>query len=176
MYNIEIEAQGDLKMSHSKSGKGPPKPVRDDESADREMFLAAVDAMSAQEIRKHKESKEADSGRQHLRDFKNARQARGSVKTISVDLHGLTVVEACQRVSQSIDAMRARDKGVFCLRVITGKGLHSTHGRGVLARDVYDYVKNSYHSSIESIDESPAVVQIGGVPIRGHFDVVLNFA
>ena len=97
-----------------------------------------------------------------------------SQSLISIDLHGLTVTEAETEIERKIQTLRRTQKHLK-LRIITGKGLHSAGGQGVLARDIHHFVKQRFGPSIVSIQESPLDVQLGGVPIRGHFDVVLKF-
>ncbi len=93
---------------------------------------------------------------------------------ISIDLHGLTVSEAEEMLEHKIQTLRRSSK-ILKLRIITGKGLHSAGGKAILARDIHFFVKQRFGPSIVSIQESPVDVQLSGIPIRGHFDVVLKF-
>lgn len=51
-----------------------------------------------------------------------------------LDLHGLQVTEALERVEQTLEQVRAG--GLTRLRIICGKGKHSKGGRGVLREAV----------------------------------------
>lgn len=99
-----------------------------------------------------------------------ARKKRGTM--IEIDLHGMTVDEA-QRAVDAVIARLPRGQEAR-LRIITGKGLHSGPEGGVLGRDIHYHVATRYRSAIVRLDESPADVRLGGVPIRGHFDVTLR--
>lgn len=97
--------------------------------------------------------------------------ADGKLRTL--DLHGLTAEEARDEIRQFIDRLLSQTHGKFTVRIITGKGLHSRDG-AVLPRDSHYFVKQRYSDRIVRIDDSPADVLLGGIPIRGHFDVVLK--
>ena len=60
------------------------------------------------------------------------------------------------------------------LNIITGKGLNSGMGGGVLAREIPDWVRERFAKHIVDMDESPAEVQLGGIPIRGYFRVTIK--
>ena len=76
--------------------------------------------------------------------------------------------------SNLMEELRQQYTGLVYLKVI-GKGLHSKDGVGVLSREIHDYISNKYIHNIMEIDDSPCDVLIHGVPIRGHFNVVLKF-
>jgi DNA-nicking Smr family endonuclease len=98
---------------------------------------------------------------------------RDSNATIEIDLHGLTVDEAERWVIQVISRYPlASEKRTF--KIITGKGRHSSSGRGVLIRELYLFVIHRYGPWIERIEESPDGVRLGGEAIRGHFHVTLK--
>lgn len=92
----------------------------------------------------------------------------------TIDLHGLTVREANDELRRFLDRILGqRGGGKVTVRIITGKGIHSRDG-AVLPRECHDFVKQRYADSIVRIDDSPADVLLGGIPIRGHFDVVFK--
>ena len=96
-----------------------------------------------------------------------------SSPTVEIDLHGLTLDEAERKVVQAIARFPfAREKQTF--KIITGKGRHSSSGRGVLIREIYLFVVHRYGPWIERIEESPDGVRLGGEAIRGHFHVKLK--
>lgn len=112
---------------------------------------------------------------------KNSRQspntassAKSPQESFEIDLHGATVDVACRRIDGIMNRISSRGAGVWRLRVITGKGLNSGIQGGVLGREVYHYFIVTYSHLIESIDESPDRVRLGGVPIRGHFDALIR--
>lgn len=96
-----------------------------------------------------------------------------TVKKIELDLHGHTLAESQQRIDQLFRRIISNNR--VQVRIITGKGRHSRNkDSNLLARDVHAYVVRKYRSQIMAIDQSPHSVQIGSLPIRGHFDVTLR--
>lgn len=92
---------------------------------------------------------------------------------VEIDLHRLTLEEAIWRVDAELDqALASRQQRTF--KIITGKGLHSGPAGGVLAREMHRHIAERYARHIKDMDESPADVKIGGVPLRGHFSVTLK--
>ncbi len=106
---------------------------------------------------------------------KKSSKGKSSKLNRKIDLHGKTVSEAQRAVSHLMEELRQQYTGVVSLKVITGKGLHSKQGVGVLSREIHDYISNKYTHNIMEMDDSPCDVLIHGVPIRGHFNVVLKF-
>lgn len=96
-------------------------------------------------------------------------------KRISIDLHGMTVNDAKDHVREQIDSFRSKKYAQVTFRIITGKGIHSGPEGGVLVREIYHYVVMMYRAEILRIDSSPEDTAVGGLPIRGHFDVSLSF-
>ena len=99
---------------------------------------------------------------------------KGRGKQIVIDLHGFTVAEARDFVSKQVAEVRGKSVQVR-VKIITGKGLHSGSLGGVLSAEVYSFVKERFGPYILSIEEPPHLVKLAGVPIRGHFTVVLQF-
>lgn len=96
-----------------------------------------------------------------------------TVKKIELDLHGHTLTESQQRIDQLFRRIISNNR--VQVRIITGKGRHSRNkDSNLLARDVHAYVIRKYQPQIVDIDQSPHSVQIGSLPIRGHFDVTLR--
>ena len=93
---------------------------------------------------------------------------------IEIDLHGLTVREACKIVSHKINEVKAQSL-VFTVKIITGKGLHSGPSGGVLSTEVYSFVMDRYAQHIDQIEDPPHEIKLSGVPIRGHFTVKFKF-
>jgi DNA-nicking Smr family endonuclease len=124
---------------------------------------------------------------QHLEQFKPdmkdaepSTRAEKSLKSRSntgvardLDLHGLTLEESKERVRIVVNSLS--QKGVvFSLKIITGKGTHSRYGDGVLSKEIHGFVMRTYGPWIVEIEESPDAVRLGGVPLRGHFHVVMK--
>lgn len=102
-------------------------------------------------------------------------QAAESIED-TIDLHGLTVDEACTQLRVYFNARRVSLRGKRRrFRIITGKGRRSGPRGGVLVREVYSFVRREYAALIRSIDAPPAEAELGGLPLRGHFDVTLEF-
>lgn len=99
-------------------------------------------------------------------------QKQIKVQLFSLDLHGKTLAEAEDEVEHKIQELLKSLQSGFTLRIITGKGLHSPGGEGVLATEIWRYVNKKYAGKFRQIDASPADVKLGGRLIRGHFDVV----
>jgi DNA-nicking Smr family endonuclease len=92
----------------------------------------------------------------------------------TIDLHGLTLDAACRLVDQVIAAALDRRAGPVTFKIVTGRGIHSGPGGGVLVGGVHRYVSERYSQSILRIDSSPAETQIWGLPWRGFFTVTIR--
>ncbi|MFW7377983.1 MAG: Smr/MutS family protein [Oligoflexus sp.] len=92
-----------------------------------------------------------------------------------LDLHGMTVSQAQNKVeSVFMDLILDGSNDKVQVQVITGKGLHSGPGGGVLAGHIHSFICRRFASWIVSIDESPDDLRLNGIPIRGHFNVILK--
>ncbi|MFK7873355.1 MAG: Smr/MutS family protein [Oligoflexales bacterium] len=101
-----------------------------------------------------------------------ARKAR-NVPHICLDLHGLTTVSANDTLDRKLKQYQ-KQHGEIHLKIITGRGIHSP-GQPVLATEVYNYVQRCYSEWIVFIESSPMETQLGGLPLRGWFQVHLKF-
>lgn len=90
-----------------------------------------------------------------------------------LDLHGLTLSEAQQHIDSLFNRV-LQTKRRTRIKIITGKGRHSRANTNLLARDVHTYVHQKYADHIISIEQSPYSVRVDGLPIRGHFEVILQ--
>jgi DNA-nicking Smr family endonuclease len=95
-------------------------------------------------------------------------------KSLSIDLHGLVLTEAKTFLDNKLISILKSGKPSVTLTIITGKGLHSKEGKGVLCSEIHRYVEERYAKSIVSIDESPDNLRINGVPLRGFFQVTFK--
>ncbi|MDE3268984.1 MAG: Smr/MutS family protein [Pseudomonadota bacterium] len=90
-----------------------------------------------------------------------------------LDLHGLTLSESQQRIDSLFQRILRTGQRTR-VKIITGKGRHSRANTNLLARDVHIYVRQRYAEHIVSIEQSPDAVRVGGMPIRGHFEVIIQ--
>ncbi len=101
---------------------------------------------------------------------------------LEVDLHGLGLEEAKTKVQRayayacsqlnSLDTKTQNAK--VWMRIITGKGRHSGVGGAVLPAEIYAFVSTEFKKNILNIDPPPTDATLGGLPVKGHFDVVLS--
>lgn len=106
---------------------------------------------------------------------RKTKKSRQQLIDITIDLHGCTTAEAEQIIDSTLNRLREGKQSTrYKVRVITGKGLHSPNGKGVLSRHIHAYVSARFGHCILSIDEPPHAVQIMGAPLRGHFDFILQ--
>lgn len=98
----------------------------------------------------------------------------GSKMPRQLDLHGLNLEEAKRAVDRLIATFKAQMTTPVRVTIITGKGLHSGQGGGVLVHEIYRYVRQRYDYLIGDIESAPLESALGGVPMRGHFEVELR--
>jgi DNA-nicking Smr family endonuclease len=106
-------------------------------------------------------------------------RVRGKSKTagprpeLKIDLHGMTLDEARRHVDDRINDLlvKLNPGNVVTINIVTGKGLNSGAGGSVLAREIPEWVRNRFARHILEMDESPADVQLGGIPLRGSFRI-----
>lgn len=153
------------KKSNNKNKKSKVTIELEDDA--EEIFLQALNNFDASAIDKEEFSK---SDLSHLKTAKKNQRR----KKISVDLHGLTLSEAQNRLAKLLDTLLAGPRSEVEVMVITGKGRHSRAGGGVLAKEVHAYVSRYFSKYITRIDSSPGDVLLEGVPIRGHFTMMLK--
>ena len=97
---------------------------------------------------------------------------KGSKDHEKVDLHGMTLAEACRFLDGRIEQWFSARSRQLDLEVVTGKGLH-TKGKavGILCREVHGYLCRKHGKLIHEIETSPDAVRLDGVPMRGSFRV-----
>ncbi len=152
-----------------KPGKGPenkgepPRRIRFELEEDAEqIFLKHLEEFKP---------KKADA--EELKEpVKKASRAQRAAGVQEVDLHGLNLEEAKQRVGQVVNHLRDM-AGLHKLKVITGKGHHSKQGDSVLAKEIHAFVLATFFRSIVEIEDSPDQVRLAGIPLRGHFHVTI---
>lgn len=103
---------------------------------DDDDFAGIFEGMSDEELQQALAEKKQGISSDKVRPLKDRLRTYPGVEA-ELDLHGLIAEEAERRIEFFIKS--SRDKGLRTVRVITGKGLHSPHGRAVLP-DVADLV------------------------------------
>lgn len=159
----------DKSIKNPDSGHG----VRFELEADAEdLFKTAVDAMGKRSAPLN--NKEADRNSHPLNPGGKARKNKAS--PIKIDLHGMTLEVARRYVDSRINGILAQlsPGASAALDIVTGKGLNSGSGGGVLAREIPEWVRQRFAQHIVDMDESPAEVQLGGMPLRGNFRVTIK--
>lgn len=107
------------------------------------------------------------------RQAKN-RKRRGIDHEVTIDLHGLTTEESQRLIDETMASLKSGVHTHISLKIITGKGLHSPDGKAVLGDFAHQYIRQRYTSYISKIDDAPSDVTLRGLPIRGHFCVLLK--
>lgn len=102
------------------------------------------------------------------------KRRRSVDQELTLDLHGLTTKESENVIDETILGLLAGVRSRISLKIITGKGLHSPDGRAVLSGHVHHYIRQRYAAYITKIDDAPSDVTLRGLPIRGHFCVILK--
>ena len=122
----------------------------------------------------HAEDKDSQGEKAELSGDQTKRVATQGEYALEIDLHGQSLEEAKKTVLRGYDHASSYGHKTVLLRIITGKGKHSGVGGAILPVEIYDFVCNQLKSAILSIDESPSEAKIGGLPIKGYFDVRLS--
>ncbi len=139
------------------------------ESDAENLFKAAVDGMSNRSAPMNNKDEEG-----HARKAGKSRSNKAA--PIKIDLHGMTLEVAKRHVDNRINDIMAQlsPGSSTTLDIVTGKGLNSGNGGGVLAREMPEWVRQRFARHIVDMDESPAAVQLGGIPLRGNFRVTIK--
>jgi len=145
----------------------PEHGVRFDVEADAEtLFKQAIDQIGR------------GDAKFQIKDETTRQQSRAKPKPaeVKIDLHGMTLDHARRHVDDRINEVLVGlpAGAVATVRIVTGKGLGSGAGGGVLAREIPAWVRDRFARHIVDMDESPADVQLGGIPLRGSFRVKLK--
>jgi len=156
----------DKSIKTSVSGHG----VRFELESDAEkLFKSAVDAMS------HRSApliaKDEDRSAHNF-----AKSRKNKASPVKIDLHGMTLEAAKRYVDNRINdiLVHLAPGASAAVDIVTGKGLNSGSGGGVLAREIPEWVRQRFARHIVEMDESPAEVQLGGIPLRGNFRVTIK--
>ena len=105
----------------------------------------------------------------------NAKKSSRGDAVIEIDLHGLTALEAIQRVDAVIAQQHSsKGKQETTFRIITGKGRRSGPKGGVLSSVVHEHMRCRYSAKIRYLQSSPAEVTLAGTPVRGYFTIILG--
>ena len=140
-----------------------------------EVFLAHVES-GALMPRSGKETNEGAPPGENVSHSKSGRAKGGKGKRSEhkIDLHGLTVDEAKRTLDKVVMRALATAGDAVTFHVVTGRGIHSGPGGGVLVSEIHRYVEERYGPRIVSIESSPAETQLGGLPWRGSFRVTIG--
>ncbi len=145
--------------------------------------LADVDpgAQDAEDqlFREAMENLERVPAKDHALDRAAAQPPRGArvpEQAIKIDLHRMTLGEAEAQVERVLSRLISglAPGAQVKVQIITGKGRHSGGGAAVLPREIHRYVKKRFAAHLVTIEDSPADLVVGELPIRGHFHVTLG--
>jgi hypothetical protein len=165
-----------------------PKKLRDDQVKRRGGEFVELEPDAEEIFLKSLENMDPRAAKQKLRDEALSRPSPGKggasdpssstpspgkgMRDHSLDLHRMTLVEAEAAVDRFLAPLLTGRGGEVTVTIVTGKGRHSGEGGGVLAKEIHGYVRRRYGAQIVAIEESPADLKVGGLPLRGHFKVV----
>ena len=131
-------------MTRTEGSEGPK-----DDGLEGEMFLKAMADLAAVH---DKDRRNEDNG--PLRPvMKRLPRKSGLSPEDELDLHGLTVEEALNQLAGFVSRAFAHNHRT--VSVVTGKGLHSKGGVGVLKLAVEQWIVSRGKRCIESYDEAP---------------------
>ena len=117
------------------------------------------------------------SKKEKLPDKDNTYSKNKVLKTLEIDLHGLSLDEANKTVERLI--YKSYDEGVSKIRIVTGKGLHSDNEKNpyisknlsILKYSVPEYIKKNNQLMKLIIEFKEASIQDGG---KGAFYIHLK--
>ncbi len=151
----------------------PRKTKKNDlDQSEIDTFLDAVATITPEDVKK--EIKGRFVGREQSRKHKKHPSKASSPNYTEIDLHGFSVSEAREVIVNFISGIKLKHSEIK-VRIITGKGLHSPEGRGVLFRDIFVFINSRFSSFIKTIDDPPWETALDGIPLRGYFEVVFVF-
>lgn len=159
------------KNSRGEGGKPPKVDVEISPEADQ-LFLDAMAQESGPVVDKDKQLDLAKAAEDAALRAKSSGAGGDGASGRSVDLHGCTLAEAQDRVDHAFSTLfQTLASTPVVLTIVTGKGRHSGPGGAVLPREIHSYVRSRYRPYIVRIEDSPADVVLGDLPVRGHFRV-----
>ncbi len=136
------------------------------EEDSQKIFEEAIKSTNWAQVAKEKEASEA---------VKKRKTPKKQMVEKTIDLHGYTVKESKALLTELIHKAISSEAKELKLKIITGKGLRSaSEGGGVLAREIPLHIEVKWAKRILFIEDSPAKVLMGGVPLRGDFTVILD--
>lgn len=135
------------------------------EEEDAQMFRDAVE----------KQKFRPKDSEQELTKLRNAQRTKQSATRHTIDLHGMTVAQAQTFVVEAIQGILDQCKGqAVDIRIITGKGHHSKGRSPQLISEIHHVVEARFRPRIISIEVSPHELNLGGIYLKGHFDVKMK--
>jgi|GEM_PF-1063224 len=136
------------------------------EEDSQKIFEEAIQSTNWAQVAKEKEASEV---------LRRKKTPKKQTVERTLDLHGYTVKESKALLTELIHKAIYSEAKELKLKIITGKGLRSTsEGGGVLAKEIPLHIEVKWAKRILFIEESPAKVLMGGVPVRGDFTVILD--
>lgn len=134
---------------------------------DFEDFLKDIDSLTDSKIQENKDITLSD------KLSENSKKPENKIVFREIDLHGYDVLGAQSKVVKYVSTFFELNQAipVLHLRIITGKGRHSSGGKGKLVDEVYQFVRSYFKMRLLYIDEPPAELKINSLPIRGHFEI-----
>lgn len=138
---------------------------------DAELFLRSLEKLDPQTIKQKLQSESTGSA-----THKRTAGSTPNDDRYELDLHRCSLEDAKRAIDEMIASIFAdgRKGSEAKLLVITGKGRHSGAKGSVLAREAHAYLSRRYAKHITSIEEAPADLVVGELPVRGHFRVLLR--
>lgn len=107
---------------------------------------------------------------------KGARKQSKGIAKAKLDLHGLTLDEAKDRLKEQVEHLRKVGPNPVELEVVTGKGRNSGPAGGVLSKEMHTYARRQFDRNLIAITESPHEAILNGLPLRGSFKMKLKFS
>lgn len=139
---------------------GRSKVIFDVTDADRDLFLEFL----ARDTIPHKDESSEDLRSKHNRSKKDL-----PLQKVTIDLHGLSILDAQQRLEVEITALAIR--GCNEVVIITGRGKHSSNQTHTLAREIPAFIRRKFGNLVTfltDIDFDPALSQL---PLKGSFSI-----
>ena len=134
-----------------------------------QLFLDHMQTSDWAEIPRKYDSCELSETKKHKKKL-----SKKFLKEYSIDLHGLNLTSAKATLNRFILDIFKGKGSVFKLKIITGRGIHSSEVGSRLYRDIPVFLRQKWKNNIIHVDESPADQMINGFPLKGYFYLILK--